>query len=110
MANNLGIEERTLAEVADSTNTINLLNQAGDVAASPRKSWNQNILVRISDHADNDGGETDDPDLMAIFHSHSHMQPWKKDANVLEHITHEGAAPPSNVSVLFPDFDYGTTE
>ena len=107
MANNLGIPERTLAQVSESTNSINVIG-----GTDGRLSAYEPLTVRITDHADNDGAETDDPDKMAIFKSKAHGQPWKKDANVLVHkvITADADpvtnATPVDVSVLFPNFDY----
>jgi len=82
MANTLNIPERTLAQISDSTNTINVIG-----GADGRESAYQPLVARITDHVDNDAGETGtDTDLMAIFKSQRHGEPWIKDANVLEHI------------------------
>lgn len=75
MANTLGIPERTLAQLADSTNTINII---GDTDA--RLSAYEPSVVRVTDHADNDAGETGtDTDLMALFESSRHGEPWVKN-------------------------------
>lgn len=111
MANNLGIPERTLAQVSASTNSINVIG-----GADGRLSAYQPLVVRITDHADNEVAETDDPDKMALFVSSRHGEPWKKDANVLVHkVVKADADPvanptPTDVSVLFPNFDYSTFE
>lgn len=111
MANNLGIPERTLAQVSEATNSINVIG-----GADGRTYWNEVLVVRITDHADNEVAETDDPDKMAIFTSVRHGEPWKKDANVLVHKVVEADADPvtnptpTDVSVLYPNFDYSTFE
>ena len=109
MANNLDIQERTLAQISDSTNSI---NQHGSQAERVRKSVYQPIVCRITDHDNDTTSETDDADKMAIFCSIRHGEPWiqgKKDMQQ-EHITHQANAgadnTPSNVTVLFPNFDY----
>jgi hypothetical protein len=110
MANTLGIPERTLAQVSASTNSINVIGGA-DGRVSPYEP----LVVRITDHVDNDGAETgSDTSKMALFKSKAHGQPWKKDANVLVHrVVTADADPvtnptPTDVSVLFPNFDYST--
>lgn len=116
MANNLGIEERTLAQVSESTNTINSIDKTGAISTTPRKSAYQPIVVRITDHVDDDNSEQDDPEKMALFVSARHGEPWKKDGNVLVHkVVQADADPvtnptPTDVSVLFPNFDYSTFE
>tara|TARA_R110002020_G_scaffold147465_1_gene322826 strand:+ start:1413 stop:1733 length:321 start_codon:yes stop_codon:yes gene_type:complete len=106
MANTLGIPERTRAQLATASNSINVV---GDTDG--RESVYQPLVVRVTDHQDNDAAETgSDTEKMAIFVSQRHMEPWKKDSGVLEHVIHEGLLPPANVSVLFPDYDYSTTE
>ena len=109
MANNLGIPERTLAQVSEATNSINVIG-----GTDGREYWNEVLVVRITDHDDNVALEEDDPDKMAIFTSVRHGEPWKKDANVLVHKVIKADADPvtnptdSDVSVLFPNFDYST--
>lgn len=111
MANNLNIPERTLAQVSEATNSINVIG-----GADGRVSAYQPLVVRITDHDDNVALEEDDPNLMALFVSSRHGEPWKKDANVLIHKVIKADADPvanptdSNVSVLFPNFDYSTFE
>ena len=75
MANTLGITEVTLAQAALAATTINTR------AARPSDIGTGGPLVcRITDHADNDAGETGaDTEKMAIFHSRQFGQPWKKD-------------------------------
>lgn len=112
MANTLNIPERTLAQISAATNSINVVG-----GADGRLSVYQPLVCRITDHQDNDAGETGtDTDKMAIFKSQRHGEPWIKDANVLEHIVIKADADPvtnatpDNVSVLFPNFDYSTFE
>jgi hypothetical protein len=104
MANTLNIPERTLAEIADSTNQINMVG----LAVGWRQSVYEPIVCRISDHADNDAAEvTDDTDKMAIFSSKCHGAPWTKDKNTLEHIIHQGGGtPPANATIIYPNHDY----
>lgn len=113
MANTLNIPERTLAQISEATNTINIIASTGD----SRRSVYQVLVCRVTDHDDNDAGETgDDSDKMAIFMSTRHGEPWKKDANVLVHkVIRADADPVTNptdpqVSVLYPNFDYTTFE
>lgn len=81
MANTLNILERTLAQVADSTNDVHTLG-----TANGRLSAYEPLIVRITDHADNDGAETGaDTDKMALFKSVRHGEPFQKQANVQVH-------------------------
>jgi len=113
MANTLGIQEVTLAQVSDNTHAINAIDLTGAVAATPRKSVYQPIVVRVTDHADNDAAETGaDTDKMAIFQSSRHGEPWKKDVGT-QHKIHPIAgaaiapiASGDDYTVIFPDFDY----
>ena len=111
MANNLDIPERTLAQISEATNSINVIG-----GVDGRKSAYQPLVCRITDHQDNVTLEEDDPDKMALFMSVRHGEPWVKDANVLEHIVIKADADPVsnptpvNVSVLYPNFDYSTFE
>lgn len=103
MANTLDIPERTFAQLADSTNSINVIG-----GTDGRESVYQPLVCRVSDHDDNDASETGtDTDKMAIFVSVRHGEPWKKDVGI-QHIIHQGAAPATDVTVLYPDFDYST--
>lgn len=81
MANNLSIAERSLAQLADSTNSINVIG-----GVDGRVSAYQPLVVRVTDHDDDTTAEEDDANLMAIFVSVRHGEPWCKDYNVLEHI------------------------
>lgn len=105
MANSLGIPERTMAQVVDSTNSINVIG-----GTDGRKSAYQPLVVRITDH-DRDGGvgEADNPENMALFLSRRHGEPWENDVG-LEHIISEGDATKTNATIIFPDFDYSAFE
>ena len=111
MPNTLNIPERTLAEISDSTNTINIFGPA--VA---RTHPYQPVVCRITDHDDDDGGAADYADGMALFVSTRLGEPWKKDQNVVENIISVADADPvtnptpSNTTVLFPNYDYSTFE
>lgn len=89
MANTLDIPERTLAQLCDKTNAINVVgNSAGN-----RASVYQPHVVRVTDHADNDAAETGtDTSKMAIFESKTHGQPWKKDTGLNHVIYQQGLA------------------
>lgn len=102
MANNLGIEERTLAQMATASDTINLVGPT-----HPRKSAYQPLVVRATNHVDDDNAEEDDAEKMAIFVSRRVGEPWEKQHNVLSKIIHVGPTTvPTNVAVLFPNYDY----
>ena len=108
MANNLGIPERTLAQVSESTNSINVIG-----GTDGRVSPYQPLVVRITDHDDDTTAEEDDPDLMAIFVSKAHGHPWVKDVGLIHKVIQADADPVTNatdsdVTVLFPNFDYTT--
>lgn len=110
MANNLGIAERTLAQISASTNSINVIG-----GTDGRKSAYQPLVARITDHTDNTGAEADDPDLMALFVSIRHGEPWKKDVGLIHKVIKAAADPVANptaadVTVLYPNFDYSTFE
>jgi hypothetical protein len=107
MANTLNIPERTLNQLGDSTNSINVIG-----GADGRKSVYEPLVVRVTNHVDNDAAEVgSDTDKMAIFMSSRHGEPWLKQANVLQTVIHKAAATPAvptNVSCLYPNFDYAT--
>ena len=110
MANTLNIPERTLEQIGNSTNSINVIN-----GVDGRKSPLQPLVCRITDHVHNVVGETGtDTEKMAIFKQKAHGHPWLKDQGQ-EHIVHQAvtanlAMIPTNVTVLYPDFDYATFE
>ena len=104
MANNLGIPERTMAQIVDSTDSINVVG-----GTDGRISVYQPLVVRITDHDRNTTAETDDPDKMAIFMSRRHGEAWQSDVGI-EHVISEGDAALTNATVIFPDYDYSTFE
>lgn len=104
MANTLGIPERTMAQVVDRTNSINVIG-----GTDGRKSAYEPLVVRITNHARDNGGTGNDSDNMAIFTSKRHGEPWKCDVG-LEHIISEGDAAKTNATVIYPNFDYSTFE
>lgn len=122
MANTLNIPERTLAQVSDATNSINVIG-----GTDGRLSAYEPLVVRITNHKDNDAAEVGtNTEKMAIFHSTRHGEPWMKQGNVLETVIHQATiidvpAPdpqdpdvptlqvaPANVSCLYPNYDYST--
>lgn len=100
MANNLDIVEVTLAQAADSTHAVNTAGW-----------WSNKHVIRITDHVSNVTAETDDPEKMAIFARKALGHPWQRRGTHLSNITHETVDPgtdtiPTNVEILFPDWDY----
>lgn len=84
MANTLDILERTLAQAGDSTNSLYTLG-----TTNGRESVYEPLVVRITDHADNDAGETGtDTEKMALFLQMRHGEPLLKEANVLQKVIH----------------------
>lgn len=111
MANTLGITEVTLVQISTALNAVNLRGARPDAL-----SQGGPLVVRITDHADNDAAETGaDTDKMAIFHSRQFGQPWTKDTG-LKHKIHKSvtAGTPltaaADATVIFPDYDYSTFE
>jgi hypothetical protein len=111
MANTLGIPERTLAQISEATNSINVIG-----GTDGRLSAYQPLICRVTDHDEDDGGSADYADGMAIFVSSRHGEPWRKDFGSLVHEVVQAAADPvatptsSSVTVLFPNYDYSTFE
>lgn len=117
MANTLNIPERTLAQLSDATNSINVIG-----GTDGRLSAYEPLVVRVTNHQDNDAAEVGtDTTKMAIFHSKRHGEPWMKQANVLETVIHQATiilvedvptlqVAPANVSCLYPNYDYSTFE
>ena len=109
------VEHRTLAQVGDSTDTINLL--------SARPEPTDVLAVRITDHADDTSTYTlsatppTEAELegMAIFTSAQFGKPWVKKGG-LAHVIHQadadlGANPvPNTATTIFPNYDYTTFE
>ena len=103
MANTLGITEVTMAQVVLAATTINTR------AARPSALGTGGpLVVRISDHADNDATETGtDTDKMAIFHSRQFGQPWVKEHG-LQHLISNANAALTDATVIFADHDFTT--
>lgn len=99
MANNLGLPEVTLAQLADSTHAVNTYDYPFEKRT-----------VRASNHADNTALEEDDPYKMAIFECQAKGKPWTKKDNVLNTVVFQApkdiVAVPTNVSTLYPNWDY----
>ena len=109
------VAHRTLVQVSESTNTINLL------AARPEAL--DVLCVRITDHADDTSAYTlsgtpptqAELEGMAIFTSAALGQPWVKKGGNSQVIVQADADPvtnatATNVTVLFPNYDYSTFE
>lgn len=108
MTNTVGITEVTLAQAADSTHAVNLTPVMECMGGA--KS------IRITDHASNDATEVaDDTDKMAIFTRKAHGFPWQRKGThlarpVWETVDAATDVIPTNVEILYPDFDYSTFE
>lgn len=109
------VAHRTLAQVSESTNSINLL--------SARPEPTDVLCVRITDHADDtstytlSGTAPTQAELegMAIFTSAALGQPWVKKGGLAHEIVVADADPVTNatsdtVTTLFPNYDYSTFE
>lgn len=121
MANPFNIPERTLNQLGDSTNTINVVG-----GVDGRTSVYEPLVCIATDHVDTTVGytfpgavEEQEAYLDAncvIFVSKRHGEPWTKGSTKdvgLAHILHQAAATPAvptDVSVLYPNFDYTTFE
>lgn len=114
MANSFGITEVTLAQLGDSTHAINAVG-----TSAVRKSVYQPIVARATDHDDDTGVNADTEAKVeagcALFLSRRHGEPWEKLGALVQKVEQAaadtGATPPStDVSVLFPNFDYTTFE
>ena len=103
MANTLNITEVTMAQLVLAATAINTR------AARPDSiSTGGPLVVRVSNHADNDAGEVGtDTDKMAIFSSKAYGHPWVKDQG-LHHIIASAGAVNLKATVVFPDYDYST--
>ncbi len=130
MANPFGLQEVTLNQLGDSTHAINAIDETGALAASPRKSVYQPFVVIVTDHEDTKNSLTGWPDGgaaptstalnaayladgIALFSSMRHGEPFKKDNGTLKHILHRADSTPNvptDVTTLFPNFDYSTFE
>lgn len=101
MANTLNIVEVTLAQLADKEHAVNQYEYPF------RKK-----VVRVTDHVDNDVTEVGiDTYKMAIFQCKTKGHPWIKKDNVQNTVVFQAVTPatdsiPTNVSTLFPNWDY----
>lgn len=107
------VAHRTLAQVSESTNSINLL--------SARPEPTDVLCVRITDHADDtstytlSGTAPTQAELegMAIFTSAAFGKPWVKKGGLAQVIVEADPNPvtnatAANVTVLFPNYDYNS--
>lgn len=104
MPNNLGITEVTLAQAADSTHAVNTVGW-----------WDRPHVIRITNHASNVAAEEDDGEQMAIFERKAIGHPWMRRGTHLGTKRHETVDPatdsiPTDVEVLYPDWDYSEFE
>jgi|TARA_Y100000310_G_scaffold344256_1_gene456029 hypothetical protein len=110
MANTAGIIERTLAQMATATDTVNVLDPDGDPALV-RTSIDQHMIVRATNHDDDDGSTGAVTEGMAIFLSRFHGDPWVRVGHQVTKIIYPPTASPSpgtDVSVLFVNYDYSS--
>ena len=119
MANTIFIREVTLAQISDSTNTVNTIGVAPLVnVKQSRASAYEPMVVRVTNHPADDGGVADYVEGMALFLSVRHGEPWKMVGHQTEKLTWPlpGAAQAPIIlqtdafSCIFPDFDYSTFE
>ena len=105
MANTIGLNEATMLQIVDSTSLLNLY------ASRPHQlGCGGPLVVRISDHADNDAAEVgSDTDKMAIFTSKQFGHPWVKEHGA-QHLISEANAALTGATVIFPNYDYSTLE
>lgn len=105
MANTLNITEVTLAQAADSTHAVNTVGW-----------WDRPHVIRISNHASNVVAEVgSDTDRMAIFERKAVGHPWMRRGTHLSNKIWETVDPatdsiPTDVEVLYPDWDYADFE
>lgn len=117
MANTARIKEVTLAQISDASHAINIV---GNDAGNARQSVYQPAVVRVTDHALDDGSTGDAVEGMALFYSKAHGEPWDMSQGALTHDIYPkagvAAAPivvgtHGNVmNIIFPNFDYSTFE
>lgn len=93
------VTEVTLLDIVDPAHAI---NAAGDEPLKVR-------TARITDHADDAGG--DNPEDHAIFYRNAHGHPWIKKAGVLRQtVSKPGEAAADTDAVIFVNFDYSMFE
>jgi len=106
MANTLGIEEVTLADIVKKTAVCNTITGRVTVLASK--------VIRLVGHVDDNVAEVGaDTEKMALFESKAFGHPWVKEASNLNHIIFkspaDGLTPaPSNATYIVPNIDYST--
>ena len=118
MANTIYIREVTLAQISDSTNTVNTIGATPIANVKQNRSWSyEPMVVRVTDHVADDGGTAGNAEGMALFCSVRHGEPWVMIGHQPQKITHPlpgvAAAPiatGTDFSVIYPDFDYTTFE
>jgi hypothetical protein len=104
MTNTLGIVERTMAQLRDSTNTVNVIGGVGG-----RLSAYQPLTIRVTNHVADDGGVAAFVSGMALFHSKRHGSPFilGKAATAQGQLTLKGAdAENLAATTLYPNFTY----
>jgi len=105
MANTLGITEVTMAQLVLVATTINTRAARPDALSTGGP-----LVVRVSNHADNDAAEVStDTDKMAIFSSKAYGHPWVKDTGLVHKVA-SGGTVDLTATVVFPDYDYSTFE
>lgn len=115
MANSFNIPERTLNQLGDSTNSINVIG-----GADGRTSVYQPLVVRATTHVDDKGTNCTTEALLdsdaVLFVSQRHGEPWTKgsvrDVGLVHKIHKAAATPavPTDVTLLYPNFNYSTFE
>lgn len=117
MANTIEIREVTLAQISDSTNSVNSIGTAPiGVVKQSRSSVYEPIVVRVTNHVADDGGTADFAEGMALFCSTRHGEPWVMIGHQPEKLIWPlpgVAQAPITIEVdafscIFPDFDYST--
>lgn len=93
MANTLNIREVNIAQLCDTSNSINGIGEAftGAVKNSRQEAWGD-MLVRVTDSVADQGVSGDNADGMALFTSKAHGQPWIADKNKEDHIISRASA------------------
>ncbi len=115
MANSFNIPERTMNQLASSTNSINVIG-----GTDGRTSVYEPLVVRVTDAVGDTGVNCTTEKLLdanaVLFVSKQHGKPFTRNGvpdNGLSHIIHQAAstpAVPTDTTVLFPNFDYTTFE
>lgn len=110
------VPKRTLLEISQGANSINVIG-----GLDGRLSAYQPLVCRVTDHVADTLADLSDPvdaaeqdASCAVFRSARHGEPWLLDANNGEHIVIKAddnpgvTLTPSNVTVLYPNYDYST--